>query len=422
MFFFESLRMASSSLWGHKLRSLLTILGVIIGVGSVLAVVILGSSFEQSITSQFDDLDNRTIFVSLTQNQTSGQPGPPNAGLFGRAFTDRDAQELSKIDGVEIVVPSGAMATRGLQHNGSLLLLDGVTATRSLNDALRDPALYANGTVFNDTQAQIVLGDGIARLLGKGTPPKVGDRITILLPEGQTNATLAGILAPSTGIFSEANTNAYVPFDVFYNITVTSPVTGQDVKVFNGLVVYASSPTNVNAVRDRVRDYLESDASDLKGILPDGLTLLVATPGDITDAISGAFAQVTLFVAAIAVVSLVVGAIGIANIMLVAVTERTREIGVMKALGGKNSQILFLFLMEATLVGILGAVIGIGLGIAGGGAIVNGVFGSEDIEVVIPYDWVMISLAVGVGVGIVAGYLPARRATRIEIVKALSYD
>lgn len=420
MFFGESLRMAVANLWGHKVRSLLTILGVVIGVGSVLSVVTLGKSFEQSIVGEFDSLDQRTVYVysSLTP---AGQ-GPPNCMQYCSIWTDVDLQALQALDGVEHVVVSAEVASTSLAVAGHELTFEGLTATVPEADELRVLDEYASGGPFVLGSPQVVLGSQVAKYLSPEANITAGIAIQVRLPDGRiVNGTVAGVLMEDTNFFGDRNGRVYVPIDPFLTATRPSPSTGELGRVYNGFTLVAEDARVVNRVRDEAKSYVqqESDARELK---VEGQTLSVSTPSDIQGQISAAFDQVTIFISAIGGVSLVVGAIGIANIMLVSVTERTREIGVMKAIGARDGEILILFLVEAFLIGLAGAIVGIALGLFGGYGIVNsGLFG-DDFPFVLPYDWVGYSIAVGIGVGLVAGLLPARRATRIQPIQALAYE
>lgn len=421
MIFMESLRMAAGNLWSHKTRSMLTILGVIIGVGSVLAVVTLGASFEESIVGQFDSIDQKTVYVysSLTP---IGQ-GPPDCMQSCNIFTDVDRAALAALPGVERVIVSVDIPATSLTWNGHDLTYERLTATVPEADEVRQADQYESGGVFANGQHQVVLGYDIAKQLGGDDDTVVaGDPITIRYPDGrELNATIAGVLKEDTAFFGDRNTRVFVPADPFHTTTRPSPSTSQETRVYNGFTVIAASIREVGDVRDRADDYVQ-DESDARLLKAEKQTLAVDTASDIQGQISSAFDQVTIFISSIGGVSLLVGAIGIANIMLVSVTERTREIGVMKAIGAKDSEILVLFLLEAFLIGLVGAVIGIAVGIGGGAGIVKGLFASEDIPLVIPYDWVGIAVGIGVGVGLIAGFLPARRATRIQPVQALSYE
>lgn len=416
----EALRMAMANLWSHRMRSALTILGVIIGIGSVLAVVTLGSSFEESIVSQFDSVDQKSIFVTSTLTPVNA--GPPDCQTYCNIFTDVDRLALVGLPGVDRVLVSGEVVSSSLSWNGQELTFERLTATTSDADEVRIEDDYVSGGSFAMGANELVLGSQVAEFLGRGQNVTAGDAVQVRFQDGRVvNATIAGVLREDTNLFGDRNGRVFVPVDPFYTAVRTSPSTGASVRVYNGFTVVAQDPRDVNDVRDAVDDYVQ-DRSDASRSKVEDQTLLVATSGDIQAGISSLFDQVTLFIGAIGGVSLVVGAIGIANIMLVSVTERTREIGVMKAIGAKDKEILILFLLEAFLIGLAGALIGIALGVAGGWAIINsGLFG-DDFPFVLPWDWLGYSVLVGVGVGVIAGFLPARRATKIQPIQALAYE
>lgn len=416
----ESMRMALRSLWSHKLRSTMTIMGVVIGVSSVLAVTTLGAAFEDSLLSNFDDIDDRSIFVTASLGEPT--QGPPDAGQFGLIFTEVDRQNLLALNGVEAVNPAGLVAVSGLTFDGNELPFRTITATTPEAGEIRKAEDYATGGVFTMGEKEVVLGWAIAEQLGDGEALTAGTTISIGYPDGSSDdATVAGVLAEQDSLFGSNNGQVFAPVDPFYSVLTTSPTTGEKVRVYDGFTVFASSPVGIQELRDAVETYIEGP-SDAAALAVEDLLLLVATPADIQGGISAAFDQATLFIAAIAGVSLLVGGIMIGTIMLISVTERTKEIGMMKAIGAYDRQILWTFLIEASLIGFIGSLIGIAAGIGAGGALVETLFDPDEANFVIPWDWVGISVAVGVGTGILAGLLPARRAVRIDPVTALGYE
>ncbi|MGB1698098.1 MAG: ABC transporter permease [Thermoplasmatota archaeon] len=422
----ESLRMSLRSLWSHKMRSVLTITGVVIGIASVLAVTSLGAAFEESITSQFDSVDDRSVFVVC--GATGQQNGPPDCGQSSFVFTDVDRVSLESIPNVERVVASGEVTITSITYNGKQVPFDTLTATTDNADEVRKIEDYLIGGPFKDGQDQIVLGYLTAKSLSGakiGEEPNIqpGAQVSIQLADGTTrNAQVAGVLAEQSALFGGSNTAIFAPIDPFYARPITSPTSGQTVPVFAGFTVVATDAAVVNQVRDDVKAFMngQSDAATfLDG--QDGLTILVATASDIQSDISSAFDQITVFIAGIAGVSLLVGGIMIGTIMLISVAERTKEIGMMKAIGAKDRQVLTMFLLEAAIIGLIGTIVGIGLGIGAGAALIGGLFG-DDIRFIMPWNWVGIAVIVGVGTGIFAGLLPARRAVAIQPVEALNYE
>lgn len=414
----ESLRMAVSNLLQHKARSVLTILGILIGLGAVLAVVTLGRSFEASVVSQFDSVDDRTMFVQATRS--GPQTGPPNAGPFGTIFTEVDRTNVQALAGVERVTMSGSVQISSLTVHGEELVYDRLLATVPDAETVRKPLDYASGRVFQMGTRELVVGNEIAiQLGGEGGAILAGTPVTVRYRNGTTEAaTIVGVLKPDSSLFGSRNGQVYAPVDPYYTTVRPSPSTGETVRVYSGFSVIAKDARGVDQVQDRVKAYFEGPA-DAHQLLASGITIQVATAKDIQASIGAVFDQITLFIGAIGAISLLVGAIGIANIMLVTVAERTREIGILKAIGAKNSEILVLFLLEALLIGFFGAVLGVALGLGAGALVVHGVFSTA---AVVPYDWIGIAVVVGMGVGVVAGLLPARRATKVEVVRALSYE
>lgn len=426
MFIGEALRMAARSLSSHKLRSALTVLGVIIGITAVLAVVTIGTSFEESIVSGFNTVDDRTIFVTcnLESNEIGG--GPPDCGGLGRVFTERDRQVLLDLPGVAAVNPQGRLPIDHLTIGNRSIPFQSLAMSESDSEAISSLAggFYA-GRVFGPRAAEVVVSHDTALILGEGSPDVVGRNLTIHFVDNATEeVTVVGVLQKEENAFVQFTTRTiFAPVQRYYRFPPQeSPVTGQMTAVYDGFSVVADDPRNLDTAKAGVTAYLESPDSDAYHLLVTGTTLYVATGSTIVDAIGTLFDQITLFISAIAVVSLVVGAIGIANIMLVSVTERTREIGVMKAIGARDSEILTLFLLEAVLIGLVGAVIGVALGLATGFAVLKVVPGFEDFVFAAPLDWVGIALAVGLLTGVAAGFMPARRATKIQPIQALAYE
>lgn len=422
----ESLRMSLRSLWSHKMRSILTITGVVIGISSVLAVTSLGAAFEDSITSQFDSVDDRSIFV--TCGTTGPQNGPPDCGQSSFVFTDVDRLEIESIANVERVIASGEVTITSITYDGRQVPYETITATTDNADEVRRVADYLTGGPFMDGQNQIVLGYLTAKSLsgaGAGAEPAIvpGAAVTIQFADGSTEtATVSGVLAEQTALFGSTNNAVYAPIDPFYARSITSPSTSQTVPVFAGFTVVASDANSVNAARDEVKQFMNTQSDALSFLeSQDGLTILVSTAADIQGDISSAFDQITIFIAGIAGVSLLVGGIMIGTIMLISVTERTKEIGMMKAIGAKDRQVLTLFLLEAGIIGFIGTVVGIGLGVGAGAALIGGLFGG-DLTFIMPWNWVGIAVVVGIGTGVLAGVLPARRAVGIQPVEALNYE
>ncbi|MFC6836368.1 ABC transporter permease [Halomarina ordinaria] len=408
----QAARISWQSIRGHKLRSSLTTLGVVIGVAAVITFVTLGGGLEQSIIGDVGGGGAASVNVWATEDEN----GPPGAGAQP-VFTERDVESLRSVEGVESVVPRSVVPLSAVEASGETVAQSQATA---VTPAYFDDEDIAEGRAFEDGQREVVVNPAAASLFEENVT--VGDRVNLSLGDGRTvNATVVGVLASSQGLGAfdglDASPRVYVPPDPFYSATVTSPTTGEHLRVYPTLVVEAERPEEAEAVGDRVVEALEED-SDAAQLAPDDYEFAAQTNEQLLDQLRDILDTLTDFIVGVAVISLVVGSIGIANIMLVSVTERTREIGIMKAVGAQNRDILQLFLLEAVVLGVVGAVLGTVLGVVAG--YVATVF--VDIPFVFPWTWTAIAVVVGILVGVLAGLYPAWNASRTDPIDALRYE
>jgi len=410
-----TLAMAWRAVRSHKLRSALTTLGIVIGIGAVITFVTLGASLQASIVSEVSAEEADAIYVWAGPGDGGGQGGPG----FGAepVFTERDLAELRDIDAVEDVVPVGPVPTSALTHaNDTVSRAQGVLATAPAYLAGAD---LRDGRPFDPGADEAVLNPAAAEQFE--TPVTVGDEVTVTFTGGDTRTvTVVGLLNDSTALspfegFGETP-RVYVPTDPFYTTSLEVPDRGQQT-VYARLVVEATGVEAVERATDAARAYLEGD-SDARSLVPASSTFRLQTSEDLLGQIREILDILTGFVTGIAVISLVVASIGIANIMLVSVTERTREIGIMKAVGAQNRAVLSLFLVESVILGVVGAVLGIGVGVA------TAILAADYVGIPVTFDLTWFGIAVGVGVlvGVVAGLYPAWRAARTDPIEALRYE
>jgi putative ABC transport system permease protein len=410
----ETLRMAVRSIRSHKLRSALTVIGVVIGIASVVTFASVGASVEADIVSEVGSSSASNVYVLPTPaGEDDGGPG------FGQVtqpvFTEHDVAQLTEIAGVRQVLPRGNVRVNALTHANDTVSRNQITAT---TPASFPPDAIVAGRAFRSGTREVVISRS-ARQAFEGNL-SVGETLSISMAEGnETTVEVVGVVNRTAGQLPftsfAGQPRFYVPTDPFYERTLESPAVGVTQRAYPQLTVVAD-PAQVNTVQERVQRYLaQSDAAELK---PESVELAAQTSGDFVEGIQDIVGQVTRFVTAIAVIALVVAAIGIANIMLVSVAERTREIGIMKAVGAQNRDVMGLFLAEATVLGGVGAVLGLPLGIG----VSYGATVYAEVAFTPAYGWFAVAVVVGILVGVVAGLYPAWRAASVDPIDALRYE
>ncbi|EMA45280.1 ABC transporter permease [Halococcus saccharolyticus] len=414
----ETLRIATRSIRSHKLRSVLTVIGVVIGIASVVTFATFGASVEADIVGEIGSTTASNVYVLPTPGGEDGGDGGPGPGIGGLAqpvFTTSDVEGLREIEGVRQVLPRGNVGVSALSHANDTVSRSQITATTPASfpaDAI------VSGRAFQTGERAVVVSEAATRAFEDNL--SVGDNLSITRANGgEVRVEVVGVANRTAGQFSFASfagqPRFYVPIDPFYETTIESPSLGVSQNAYPQVTVVAE-PARIETVKDDVQAYLgESDAAELK---PESVELSAQTSGDFVEDIQEIINQVTRFVTGIAVIALIVGAIGIANIMLVSVTERTREIGIMKAVGARNRDVMGLFLAEATVLGGAGAIVGLPLGLA----VAYGATAYAEVAFTPAYVWFAIAVGVGVLVGVVAGLYPAWRAARVDPIDALRYE
>jgi putative ABC transport system permease protein len=411
---YESFRVAMRALTANKLRSILTMLGIIIGVGAVIALMSIGRGVQKYVTDQFAGLGSNLLIVIPGQIED----GPPVDRIGGiTLLTLSDARAISDpllAPDVATVAPlfmAGAVAARGDQD----MSVD-VNATSANFPAVRNwqPTM---GTFFTqedfDNHARVVVlgSEAYARLFEPNEYP-IDQTIQI----NNLLFRVIGVMeSKGGGPAGNLDESVFMPLS-----------TGQE-RIFRSKTVSGDYQANVIYVSvgeadrmDAARDQIIALMRERRGIrYLDGDDFNVISQTDIISVFGEVLGALTIFLGAIAGISLLVGGIGIMNIMLVSVTERTREIGLRKAVGAKRRDVLTQFLVEAVTLSILGGIIGITLGIAGATAISTAF---ETFDAVVGVDAVLTSLFFSMAVGLFFGIYPAYRASRLNPIDALRYE
>ncbi|HLD17490.1 MAG TPA: ABC transporter permease [Patescibacteria group bacterium] len=411
MRFSDLFQTSSASIGRNKSRSILTILGIVIGIAAVILMLSIGQSAQGLILSQVTDLGSDLIFVEPSSGDTASN-GPPNP-FVEQSLTMDDVKALDRSE-LFAQVSAMVVSTFAVSHDQENKFTTVVGVTEGYLDVF--PADVAKGRFIDradvDANTRVaVLGKEIAENLFGDQDP-VGKTIKIK----QTNFQVVGVLA-------EQGSRFFQNLDLRIAVPVT---TGQQslfgTDTVNFVVVKAKGDVDYakEEIRWILRDrhHIDNPAGD-----PTKDDFSVTTQNDAVETIGVIGGVLTILLASIAAISLVVGGIGIMNIMLVSVTERTREIGLRKAVGATQGDVLRQFLVEAVLLtsvgGIIGVLLGVGFSLLSGRIIASYV---EGWDAVVPLDAIFMGLAVSTVVGLVFGLYPARRAARLDPIEALRYE
>jgi putative ABC transport system permease protein len=408
MNFAENFRIALRALAANKLRSALTMLGIIIGVGAVVALMAIGNGATASITSQVQGIGSNLVTVFPGSFERGRQPA-----LSYLYLSDYEAL-LKSLHGVNAIAPTYNGSAETVSYGAKSLVLQ-ITATTPAFEEVRAYTV-AHGRFLTEqdrtTQARVVvLGSQTALDIFGGLNP-VGRTIKI----AAVPYTVVGLLASKGASgFSNADEILIIPLETGYEKVFGSLATINGRRQLNNISMAASNPDVVNDVIVQTERILRRE-HNLK--LTDKLDFTVLSQAQFLSALTAITATLTVFLGAIAGISLLVGGIGIMNIMLVSVTERTREIGLRKAVGARQSVILIQFLVETLLLSLSGGLTGIGLG----WAVAAALSAANVIQARVTSDSILLAFFVSAAVGIFFGIYPAYRAARLRPIDALRYE
>ena len=430
MLFFENILLALSGLRSNIMRTLLTMLGIIIGIASVIAIMTVGDSISSSVTSSMESIGANNITVSVSRKQPEDEvtsTGRIFAGISrGSSMKDEDylSDEMisefrteynDSIQGIFLNTSVGSGTAESANLSSSVSVV-GVNADYLEN---QDLTIISGRTLTQRDQQEgrklVLVADDVVDTLFNGNYDKaIGASIDVFISNRYYQYTIAGIYeyedetsVAATESSTETTTTVYLPLNAARAQTHSNAG-------FSQMTVATATGVDSTAFKDTIENYLnnkyyrnnenfEISASSMESMLS-SMTEMIST--------------ISMAIAVIAGISLLVGGIGVMNIMLVSVTERTREIGTRKALGATNNSIRLQFIVEAIVICLIGGIIGIliGIGIATIATNLLGYAVSPSI------DGMVLSVSFSLFIGVFFGYYPANKAAKLNPIEALRYE
>lgn len=431
MLIWENIKLALTGLLSNKMRSLLTMLGIIIGIGSVIAIMTVSSSLTTSITDTFAEMGANNVTVGLQQQSEEGETRSNGLkfGASNRQITleeeDRITDEMiesvksefsTEVDSVSLEESVGSGTVESGENSANINLSGINKGYFDANDISLLAGRYLTTEDVEGSKGVIMVSNKVVENIFDGdNQSALGQKIHVDINNIYYSFYIVGIYEyeeDATSFSSDSSeditTSAYIP------ITTGKAAMHSDEGYSQFTIVTNSSVTSVTDFADEVETYMNQEFYAAN----EDYQISSTTMSSMTSSMNDMIQTVSIAIAFIAGISLLVGGIGVMNIMLVSITERTREIGTRKALGAKNSSIRLQFIIESMILCLIGGILGIIVGFALG-ALAASVLGYSAAAPVVA---ILGSVVFSMVIGVFFGYYPANKAAKLDPIEALRYE
>lgn len=404
----ENVKSAFKNVMGNKMRTFLTMLGIIIGIASVIAITSIGNGSQKEIEDQFDSLGVGRMTVSLRSNS-------PRNMFTSDALTLDDYELLKdKCEGIKYITP-----TYSASYYSVKLLNKKETNTAAITgagadyyDIMSPDLMYGEyidqEDIDNKSKVVVITNTTAQKVFGYCDDTVIGEKVSIKSWKGSQKYTVIGVVE-NPNAETEMQYEDEYPESMVMPISTAQRLFGQ--KTLTNITLVAEDPDNTDALSEEIIAVLDEFHNTSEKYNCESTTEQLEAMNEVTG-------TVTLLISGVAAISLIVGGIGVMNIMMVTVTERTREIGIRKSIGAKNSDIMFQFVVEAIILTFMGGILGIVFGWAAGFA-AGRLMGMES---VVSVNSIVIAVAISSAIGIIFGVYPARKAALLDPIEALRYE
>ncbi len=429
MGFLDNIKMAFSSLAANKMRAVLTMLGIIIGIASVIGIMTIGNSLSGSVTSELSSFGITNITVSVTQKSSSSSSSSGmmmGGGGFARDFSRSSMSESDLIsddmisefrslygDDISAIVLTESVGNGSISRNDNTaqVSITGVNDEYTIaNEVTMLTGRWINEEDNTKERKVCVISDTAAETLYGSVAEAMGQSFTIDLNGYTREFYIEGVYQYDN---SSTNTDlSNIPTDMYIPISTAKKINSSN-SGYSSITVVASTSVDSTSFLNTTQQFFASYYTH-----NDSYTVEASNLASMLESMTSILNSLTLAISVIAGISLLVGGIGVMNIMLVSITERTREIGTRKALGATRNAIRMQFITESVIICLIGGIIGIilGLGLGAIGAKLLGFSASPSMSSIIG------SVLFSMAVGIFFGYYPANKAAKLNPIDALRYE